>query len=572
MRQRARALEQAMRRAESSDHAKSEFLANMSHEIRTPMNGVLSMADLLRQSALDDRQRMFVDVIRRSGETLLGTINNILDYSKIDAGSMTVEAKPFPLRATIEDVACMMAAKAAEKDVRLIIKLAPDLPALAVGDETRLAQILVNLVGNAIKFTDGGEVVVCAGGEVKDGILHFDVCVIDTGCGIPHDQIANVFDRFAQIQGADNARPGGTGLGLSIVAKLVELMGGTISVTSEEGRGSTFRVDLHLACPDPRQPAILVPDAQRGARIIVADASAAQREALVAPLKAWGFEACGVESSRMALALAHAMCERGLPPDMVIFGCNARKDGCSTRASVFLDQWSFAPPALLVLHPLDMAPPTDGIAARSEARFAALPLRQAEFFQHVTAALARRNARSAPHAHPVTPVKPTPGAEAGAASDLPAPAEPAATAAPRETALPPRTAHHSRIDVLVAEDNPVNQLVMGQILDMTGLTYQIVADGGLAVDAYRELKPRLILMDVAMPRLNGYQATAAIRDMVEIGGDRVPIIGVTAHVTDAERDACLRCGMSDHLAKPISPERLLARIAQWLPRQQRREA
>lgn len=539
LRQRERAMAGAIRRAEVADRAKSDFLANISHEIRTPMNGVLSMAELLSQGQLEERQRLFVDVIRKSGETLLGTINNILDYSKIDAGSMTLEAKPFPLREAVEDLCGLLAARACEKENKLILHIAPGLPAVATGDEGRLRQIVSNLIGNAIKFTEGGEIAVSVQGAVVDGMLNLDVTVSDTGCGIPDEMIDKIFDRFAQVETDGQTRPGGTGLGLSIVAKLVELMDGTCNVSSAPGAGSTFRVTLPLACPDARPPAILVPEAVRAKRIIIVDPSAVQRQALLEPLSHWGFDACGVESVEMAVALAQALVERGTPPDLLIFACVDAKTSCRDVACAFDAVWPLAPLPKILLTPVSQIAPERTVGAIVGSL--STPIRQADFFHTVLTALQSPRARRA---------------------ELPAAAAVART--PAQGA--------ARVDVLVAEDNPVNQLVMSQILDMSGLAYQIVADGALAVEAYRELKPSLILMDVNMPRLDGFHATAAIRDMRDIGGDTVPIIGVTAHVLEHEREACLRCGMSDHIAKPISPEALLSRIAHWLPRAGRARA
>ncbi|MCU0830050.1 MAG: PAS-domain containing protein [Rhizobiaceae bacterium] len=546
LRQRERALELTMRRAESADKAKSDFLANMSHEIRTPMNGVLSMADLLGQGALDERQRMFVDVIRKSGETLLGTINNILDYSKIGAGSMTLDVKPFPLRQALEDVAGLLAAKACERETRIVVCAAPRLPAIVTGDELRIRQILANLIGNAIKATERGEIVICANGEVTNGTLGLDITVSDTGCGIPESQIDRIFDRFTHFEADTGTRQSGTGLGLSIVARLTEMMGGTCTVTSAPGEGSSFRVDLPLACADPRPPAVLVPDALRGRRIIVLDRSEAQRRALVEPLTHWGFDACGVESVDLALALATTTCERGAPPDLLIIGCGGMGANCQQQAARFDARWPFAPVGKLLIAPVNAV---TGASTGDLSAMMTGPVRQAELLHHVLACLQAQTGTG-----PAAVLRKSAAAGVESASTRIDP-----PAAPQWAG----TGH--RVDVLVAEDNPVNQLVMAQILDMTGLTYQIVADGALAVDAFRSHKPLLVLMDVNMPRLNGYQATSAIRDMAELGGDRVPIIGVTAHVSDEEREACRRCGMSDHIAKPVSPEMLLGRVAQWLP-------
>jgi PAS domain S-box-containing protein len=543
MRQRERALAEASRRAEGADRAKSEFLAQMSHEIRTPMNGVLSMAELLSQSALDHRQQLFVDVIRKSGGALLSTLNNILDFSKIDSGSMTLDPKPFALRPVIDDVAHMLAARACERETELTVAIAPGLPAIVTGDETRLRQILANLVSNAIKFTEGGEVTIAADGVVIDGVLNLEIAISDTGCGIAEDKIGQIFDRFSQVADDDGARREGTGLGLSIVSRLAEMMGGSCVASSTLNEGSVFRLELPLACSDARAPATPVPTSLLGRRVLVIGASDARRDSIVKPLLAWGFDACGADDVPLATALCLAMAERGEPVDLLLLDCTVAGPSCLELARAFDETWMLAPIRKVLLMPASMALPTTPPATLAIAGVLAAPVRQSELYHQVLAALQARATQAGP-----------------------------AVARSADAGVDRARRQGDHVDILVAEDNPVNQLVMAQILDTTGLTYQIVADGALAVAAFREMRPSLILMDINMPNLNGHHATEAIRALTEIGGDTVPIIGVTAHVMEHEREACLLSGMNDHLAKPLSPDTLLGRIAQWLPDKGRKRA
>jgi CheY-like chemotaxis protein len=399
--------------------------------------------------------------------------------------------------------------------------------------------------------------VVTLDGEVKNGTLDFSITVSDTGCGIPQDRIGEIFERFSQVETEGQPRLGGTGLGLSIVAKIVQLMGGKHYVTSHLGEGTCIRIDLPLACHDVRPPAVFMPEGKGASRIIVVDASLAHRESITKPLAYWGFDVCGVEDVSLALALAHTLCERGTPPDLVMFGCNGAGRTCFDMANAFEAGWALAPLPKVLMTPYDTphrphVPETLNIKAVTSA-----PMRQAELYHTVLCALQAQK-QAQPYAAP---------AMIGEKNSPSSAAQPSPAAAIGGSVLKGSTVSGPQAApmILVAEDNPVNQLVMAQILDLGHFSYQIVADGALAVDAFRQNKPALVLMDVNMPRLNGFQATAAIRNMRDLGGDTVPIIGVTALASDAERDACLRCGMSDHLAKPISPDALLARIAHWLP-------
>jgi signal transduction histidine kinase/DNA-binding response OmpR family regulator len=542
LRQRESALAAASRRATSADKAKSDFLAQMSHEIRTPMNGVLSMTELLVQSSLDERQSVFVDIIRKSGESLLATINSILDFTRIESGSLALESNPFALRTAVEDVAEMQIAKATEKETYILIDIDPALPATLTGDEGRFRQIISNLLSNAIKFTENGQIkITVKGNALTDGKFNIGLTVSDTGIGIPADKLNQIFDRFAQISISDSSKPQGTGLGLSIVAKLTGMMGGVCRVQSALHQGSTFFIDIPMDCPDTRAPTTPVSDELRAKRILIIDANAAWRECLTKPLKHWGFDVAAVENPRTALAMANALYASGQAIDLVLIGCNLPKMSCIDMGHLIDRDWPMRPATKLFLAPINAQISAQTVAQLNVHSVMTVPVKQAALYHHVTSALQAANQQSTLTAPAIPPVN-------------------------------PERAKASRVDVLIAEDNPVNQLVMTQILSGSGLAYQIVANGELAVEAFKDMQPSLILMDIGMPKLNGFQATKSIRSMTALGGDTVPIIAVTASAVGEDRESCLKAGMNDHLAKPISPEALLAKIAEWMPKLTRKTA
>ena len=542
LRQRESAMAAASRRAESADKAKSDFLAQMSHEIRTPMNGVLSMTELLVQSPLDERQRVFVDIIRKSGESLLSTINTILDFTRIESGALGLEHYPFALRAAVEDVAEMQIAKAAEKETDVLIDIEPDLPATITGDEGRFRQIISNLLSNAIKFTENGQIkITVSGRQIGGGKLQLAVSVTDTGMGIPADQLGLIFDRFSQVNDPARSKPEGTGLGLSIVAKLAGMMGGTCRVESKLGKGSAFYVDLPMDCPDMRAPATPVTDALRAKRVLIIDANHAWRDCLIKPLKHWGFDAAAVENPRTAIAMANALHASGQIIDLVIIGCNLPQMSCIDICQLIDREWPTQPATKLLLTPLNATVSAQTMANVNAHSLIPFPVKQAALYHHVTSALRASN--------------PLPYTE---------------THAPH--LAKPERSNVSRVDVLIVEDNPVNQLVMTQILSGSGLAYHIVANGELAVEAFADMLPSLILMDIGMPKMNGFEATKAIRAMTELGGSAVPIVAVTANAAGEDRDSCLKAGMNDHLAKPLSPDAVLAKIAEWMPKEIRKTA
>ncbi|MBN9241877.1 MAG: response regulator [Mesorhizobium sp.] len=546
-------------KAEAADRAKSEFLANMSHEIRTPMNGVLGMAELLAKTELTPRQRTFTDVIVKSGNALLTIINDILDFSKINAGQLTLDPAPFRLTEAVEDVATLVSARVAEKNLELIVRVDPRLPAFVVGDAGRFRQIVTNLVGNAVKFTEKGHVLVDVGGEVVEGVAHLKVRVEDTGIGIPADKLQSVFEKFAQVDASSTRRHEGTGLGLAIGARLIDLMGGKIGVESEIGRGSVFWFTAPLPVHEARQGDEIVPSDVTGARVLVIDDNPVNREILLEQLRSWGFDCAAAESGAVGLAFLDRARQLGASVDCVILDYQMPgMNGADVARAIAADS-RLSPIPVVLLTSVDQVDFAKLIMDFGIAAHLTKPARSAVLLGTVVATIQKaRSLATRPAAQFVR--EPTPAV-------TPAPQPPAFTVirGDVEPAAQDGTSLSGRpVDILIAEDNEVNQLVFGQILNGLGLSYRIAGNGRTAVEMYKALQPRLILMDVSMPEMNGYEATNAIRAAEAATGAHISIIGVTAHALKGDRDKCIEAGMDDYLSKPISPDRLGAKIGNWL--------
>ncbi|TPK85303.1 PAS domain-containing protein [Mesorhizobium sp. B2-4-17] len=561
LKQREAELSEARQRAVLADRAKSEFLANMSHEIRTPMNGVLGMAELLAKSNLDAKQKTFTDIIVKSGNALLTIINDILDFSKIDAGQLVLDPAPFNLAEAIEDVATLVSTRAKEKDLELIVRIEPGLESLFIGDVGRIRQIVTNLLGNAVKFTDEGHVLVDVTGERIPTGTRLTISVTDTGIGIPEDKLKQVFEKFSQVDTSSTRRHEGTGLGLAITSRLVELMGGTIGVESAEGKGSTFWFTVTLPRAEQQHGRRIMPVDVTGARVLIVDDNAVNRAILTEQMTSWTFDSCAAESGAKGLKVLIAAAAYGVPVDCVVLDYQMPGMSGAEMARIVRNTEGLADTPIIMLTSVDQSLANTSYRDLGIDAQLIKPARSSALLETLVGTIQRHRHAKNGHAQPPA------GEGLGASQRRPlAPSEQRAQLQPPPVRpRPPVTGGGGhRLDILVAEDNEVNQMVFTQILGETCYGFEIVGNGRKALDAFGRLNPCMILMDVSMPEMSGLEATAAIRRLEQETGTHVPIVGVTAHALKGDRERCLEAGMDDYLPKPISPRALLEKVERWI--------
>ena len=536
-RRQSQELERAKDEAIAASHAKSEFLANMSHEIRTPMNGILGMAELLACSDIDERQRQFVDVINSSASALLTIINDILDFSKIEAGAFEIDPVPFDLKSSVNDVASMLSASAQDKNLELIINYPVNAKSKFIGDGGRLRQVITNLLGNAIKFTEKGFIVIDVKiSDPRDNIAFVTLSVTDTGIGIDEERLRHIFNKFTQADNSTTRVYGGTGLGLSISRAIVELMDGRMTAQSELGHGSTFTAHIPLeidnnATEQSYDTAIL-----RDKRALIVDDIQVNRSLLTEQLISWDMESDSAKDGMDALAKLEMAHINGRPYDLILMDfLMPGMDGHDLSARITSTP-EIAGTPIIMLSSCDQSMPREELKKIGIHNYLVKPAREAQLHETILATL--------------TSIETTRRAKAAQGC-------PPAQASPKA----------GKIEILVAEDFNLNRDVIRLMVADTQYEPIFVENGLEAVQIYKADPDRfpLILMDVSMPVMNGHEATRLIQTHEAAQNLKpIPIIALTGHALKGDREKCMEAGMCDYLTKPVKQSELLDKIASWL--------